>query len=368
LLKRVANRLKAASTVINDPTRKTLDTMLIEIVQLWVRDRAKPAHYYGDALYRKDLHDNIYAYVGTSNLMNLLGRINDPFWAPVVDNKILFDLFFRKTDIRLPKLLGYNNAKQFTIGNDVMWVSSRKQLLTALELLVGSSPTTSVFAKPAGGMQGKGCLLFDLSDVPGICADKGLELLSSDYVYQEVIDQHPQMAELHPSSLNTLRIVTYRADRGEASVMSAFVRMGVNRSFTDNVSAGGCFVGVDLEQGTLVQNGFTMPEVGWSVLQRHPDTEVVFDGFAIPFFQEVLSVAGRAAELMPLAVVGWDIAISEDGPVIIEGNANCHLGASEMADGGYYRNPVFRRLIEDHSPEMRRVARQFDKAYPGQGG
>lgn len=150
--------------------------------------------------------------------------------------------------------------------------------------------------------------------------------------------------------------------------MSAFVRMGMNRSLIDNASAGGCFAGVDLEQGTLIQNGFTLSEVGYSVLERHPDTRVTFDGFAIPFFHEVLLAAKRAAELTPLAVVGWDIAISENGPVLVEGNSNCDLGASEIAYGGYYRNPIFRRLIEDHAPEMGRVVRQFDKVYPGEAG
>jgi len=191
LLKRVSSRLKAVSTVMNDPTRKPLHTMLIEIIQLWIRDRAKPAHYYSDSLYRRDFDDNVYAYVGRSNLGNLRDRINDPFWAPVIENKILFDLFFRETDIRLPKLLGYNTGNRFVIGDRFTQVSDCQQLATALELLVGSSPTASVFAKPVGGMQGKGCLLFDLSDVPRICADKGMQLISSDYVYQEVIAQHP---------------------------------------------------------------------------------------------------------------------------------------------------------------------------------
>ncbi len=366
--KRISSRVNAVSMVMNDPARKPFCTMLVEIIQLWLRDRAKPRHYYFNLLYRKDFEHDIYAYVGERRLLGLRDRVNDPFWAPVLDNKVLFDLFFRETDIRLPKLVGYNIRNQFFIGDNVMRVSDCQQLATALELLADASPTASVFAKPVGGMQGRGCLLFDVSDVSRICADKGLELLNRDYVYQGVIVQHPKMAELHPSSVNTLRIDTYRTDQGKASVMSAFARIGVNKNIIDNASAGGCFVGVDLQRGTLMRNGFTMPEHGSSILDRHPDTGVLFDGFEVPLFCDAVSIAKRASELIPLTVVGWDVAISDNGPVLIEGNPNYHIGVSERAYGGYWRNPVFRRLVEDHAPELGRIGRQFDKAYPGEVG
>lgn len=217
-------------------------------------------------------------------------------------------------------------------------------------------------------MQGKGCLLLHLSNVEKICAGKGLELQNSDYVYLEAIVQHPKMGELHPSSVNTLRIVTYRTDHGKTGIMSALVKMGANRSHMDNASAEGCFAGVDLEQSTLMQKGFTLPEVEYSVLERHPDAGVLFDGFEVPFFREATSVTRRASEFIPLTVVGWDVAISENGSVLIEGNSNCHLGMSEIAYGGYYRNPVLRYLIEDHSPELSRIGMQFDKAYPSEVG
>lgn len=199
LLERVSSKLNVVGAIINDPARKPLQTMLAEIIQLWLRDCAKPEHYYGNLLHRQDSDDNIFAYVGWRNMQRVQARIKDPLWASVLDNKVLFDLFFSETDIRLPKLLGYNTGNRFVIGNRFTQVSDCQQLATALELLVGSSPTASVFAKPIGGMQGKGCFLFDLSDVSRICTDRGLELLNNDYVYQEVIAQHPKMAELHPS-------------------------------------------------------------------------------------------------------------------------------------------------------------------------
>lgn len=349
------------STVMNDSTRKPLHVMLVEIISLWFRDAALPFHYHNGLMYKRDFDDDIYAYVGWQNIRRVYDRINNALWTPILDNKVLFDLYFRQTDIRLPRLVGFNIGNQFVVGDEVMWVSDGQQLRAVLELLVNSSPTASIFAKPTGGMQGKGCFAFDLSDIARIYANEGLELLKGHYVYQEIIAQHPTMAELHPSSVNTLRIDTYRTDQGEVDIMSALTRIGASKSCVDNASSGGCFVGVNLEQGTLMPKGFMLPKQNPAILECHPDTEMVFDGFEIPFFREAIMITRRAAEMIPVSVVGWDVAISHDGPMLVEGNADHDVRMSEMAYGGYWRNPVFRRLIEEHAPEMRRIGRHFDE-------
>lgn len=218
------------SIVMNDSTRKPLHTMLVEIMKLWFRDSALPFHYYSGLLYKRDFDDNIYAYVGWQNIHKVRKRINNSSWRLILDNKVMFDLFFRERNMRLPGLVGFNIENRFVVGDDVIRVSHCQQLPAVLELLVNSSSTASVFAKPVGGGQGKGCFLFDLSDIPRLCANEGLGLLKEQYLYQEVVSQHPKMAELHPSSVNTLRIDTYRTDQGYAGVMSALARMGANRS------------------------------------------------------------------------------------------------------------------------------------------
>jgi hypothetical protein len=360
--------LNVVSTVINDPNRKSLHTMLLEVIQLSLRDRALPSHYYHYSLYRRDAA--IAAYVGHRNIKKAKARMRDPLWEFVINHKVLFDIFFRQQlDVRLPKLLGHSRRNQFVLGGEAVRVSDRSQLLHALELLATSSPTASVFAKPTSGTcGGMGCFRFDLSSAHEVCTRRGLELLSDDFLYQEAIVQHPKMAELHPSSVNTVRVDTYRTDQGEVAVMSAFVRMGRNRSCVDNASTGGCFVGVNLEEGTLMQRGFTKPKdgQGFSIVERHPDSGMVFRGFAIPFFSEALYVAKRAAELAPLTAVGWDLAIGLDEPILVEGNAPYDMAFSEIAYGGYWKNPVFRRLVADHAPHMSRIGMRFDGICPGE--
>ena len=72
-----------------------------------------------------------------------------------------------------------------------------------------------------------------------------------------------------------------------------------------------------------------------------------FQGFQIPFFEDVRRIALEAAHWIPKALVGWDIAVSETGPALIEGNTRYyHTQASDMAYGGYRRNPVYKKVVE----------------------
>jgi len=106
-------------------------------------------------------------------------------------------------------------------------------------------------------------------------------------------------------------------------------RTGANKSSVDNSSSGECFVGVDLEQGTLRRKGFMLPKHKTAILGYHPHTGVIFDGHEVPFFHEAVMIARRAVEMIPVSVVGQDVTISHDGPVIIEGNAD-YVQASSL--------------------------------------
>ena len=80
-----------------------------------------------------------------------------------------------------------------------------------------------------------------------------------------------------------------------------------------------------------------------------------FQGFQIPFFEEVEEqIAIEAADWIPKALVGWDIAVSETGPALIEGNTRYYnTQASDMAYGGYRRNPVYKKLVAYANKEIK---------------
>jgi hypothetical protein len=349
--------LRWLPVVAVDASRKPFFSMLGEFAHLWLRDRAVPSHYFVHLLYQDNVSLDMKYHVGRVNTYRAFISVFDPVLDTVLRNKVLFSLILEGTGVELPRTLGYNIKQHFYTGGSVEIVAETEQLERFLNGLVQGSSTGLVFAKPTMGGQGKGCFVFDGSTIPAVCSESAVHILNNDYVYQEAISQHPMMAALHPSSVNTLRIATYQDETGQVHIMSAFVRMGVGGSVVDNVGSGGCFVGIDMSKGTLLERGFVSPGPGpgFRIIERHPDTGLIFKGLQIPFFFDALAVAREAATRIPVTTAGWDVAIGREGPILIEGNQIYGTTGAEMACGGYWQNPIFRMLISERVPKMNRI-------------
>jgi glutathione synthase/RimK-type ligase-like ATP-grasp enzyme len=75
---------------------------------------------------------------------------------------------------------------------------------------------------------------------------------------------------------------------------------------------------------------------------------VIFEDFTIPMFNEAKELVLKTASYMPgLRLVGWDVAIGENGPVIIEGNSDYEIRGSDFAYGGYLTNKTFRKVLDE---------------------
>lgn len=144
-------------------------------------------------------------------------------------------------------------------------------------------------------------------------------------VVEELIVQHSAMASLCPTSVNTLRFVTFSSNRNPVTadgkfvdIAYAIVRIGRNGSVVDNFHNGGLVASVDLTTNTLLTNG--VDQKG-NVFAKHPDTGVTIKGFQIPYVEEAKKMVLDAIEEKKVkGYLGWDIAITEDGPQLIEVN------------------------------------------------
>jgi hypothetical protein len=141
---------------------------------------------------------------------------------------------------------------------------------------------------------------------------------------EEFVVQHPALMELSHSGLNTVRVFTQLYE-GSVDFLGARLRISVN-SPVDNMAAGNLAAPIDIETGIV--NG---PGVYSDIIKEdktiHPLTGKAIAGFVIPNWNEVIELAKKAALLTPEnRSVGWDIAITENGPELIEGNHNwCKL-------------------------------------------
>ena len=136
-------------------------------------------------------------------------------------------------------------------------------------------------------------------------------------IVEELVIQHPKMAEMCPISVNTIRIATLLGDKKQG-IVYAFLRIG-NGKVMDNVDQGGMAARIDLESGTLLTVG---ADKQGNTYTEHPMTHTPIIGFQIPYFKEACDMCLKAAQKVPqMRFVAWDVAITEKGPVFIEGNS-----------------------------------------------
>jgi len=141
---------------------------------------------------------------------------------------------------------------------------------------------------------------------------------------EEFVTQHPALMKLSPSGLNTVRIIT-QLNNNSIDFLGARLRISVN-SPVDNMAAGNLAAAINMETGTLTSLG-VYSDITRQEQVTHPVTGKPITGFIIPFWNEVIDLAKRAAlHTSENRSVGWDIAITSDGPELIEGNHNwCKL-------------------------------------------
>lgn len=181
-----------------------------------------------------------------------------------------------------------------------------------------------VIYKPLHGNQGKGIEAFD------ICKTNAEEIFEKVKTYPEgvveqYVVQHPELSALAPGSVNTIRLVTISSntqpvtDDGKyMDIAYSALRIGGGTSVVDNFHSGGMTAAVNLETGELVTNAADMEG---HVFEIHPMTGIKIKGYRIPLFKEAVEMVTKACEEHKIeGYLGWDIAITEDGPVLIEVN------------------------------------------------
>ena len=226
----------------------------------------------------------------------VLELMNDPAYSDEFDDKLRFNQ-------RFAAFLGRR-----TLNGETATVEELAEFLDGQE---------AIFAKINRGDCGRGVEKLYVRDFDGPAAMLDYLRQNKLVVLEQVLPQHPDMARLHPSSVNCLRIVT---DVVHDTVHIAYVvvKMGRGGGVCDNSGQGGILCRVDMDTGKICS---VATDDYFHIFSTHPDTGVVLEGYQIPLFQEALELARQAARVVPqIRHVGWDMAITPNGPAIIEGN------------------------------------------------
>lgn len=151
------------------------------------------------------------------------------------------------------------------------------------------------------------------------------------YIVEETIENCDEIAQIAPSSLNTLRFVTVIDKYNQLHIIASLLRMGNGISVTDNYHDGGMACAIDIESGKMKGSAYGMDCISYD---EHPYSNVKFDGFNIPHYFECVEAIKEIAFVEPEArYVGWDIAITPNGIELLEGNIPPGEDITQIATG-----------------------------------
>lgn len=180
------------------------------------------------------------------------------------------------------------------------------------------------------------------TSLEGLKIESVFDKYGDNFLIQERLKQHEEMNKLNATSVNTLRILTYRSDM-EILLIYSVVRIGRQGQVIDNQSAGGisAIINEDGKLGKYAYGGFTEEKV------EKTDSGTVLEGFEIPSYTKAIETVKQLHFQLPyFNLIGWDIAIDEEGdPVLIEWNASPGLSQSAFGPGlGKYTERIIREL------------------------
>lgn len=168
---------------------------------------------------------------------------------------------------------------------------------------------------------------------------------NKQYLVEECVSQIKYFSDLYSHSVNTLRIVTIRINH-ETHVVARILRIGNKGNIVDNYHKDGMFTTLDkygrVEYPAVDREG--------NVYTSHPETNTSIVNFKVSHFEDIIDFVKKASTVIEeVGYVGWDIAVTKDGPVLIEGNnlpgydlyqSKIHL--SENKEG---KKPLFDSII-----------------------
>lgn len=208
---------------------------------------------------------------------------------------------------------------------------------------LGRTARGELIAKPVRGVSGRGvqAVLLEAGEPVAIAEGRRLPLermeIRERMILEEMVVQHPRLAAVYAHSVNTLRVQTLLTREGETLVLGCLIRFGRQQARVDNMGSGGLGLGVRADDGELFPEAWDFKGRRYD---RHPETGVAFKGMRVPQWDRVVELARRAQRAFPFyRLLGFDIAVTADGPVIIEINPQPDNGNLEASSGPILADP-----------------------------
>lgn len=272
----------------------------LDILHAFIKHNMTPMEFFTLRFYDKPEKERG-EFISARTLARFQSLMNDPQHIPVINDKIKFLAHFKDFVYR----------RWATIE----MLQQDKELVQSFL----NDEKGKVVVKNSRGQSGKQVKVIPTKDLG---ADDLLALMQNNNfnLLEDYVVQHDDLMRIAPRGLNTVRVVS-QLYNGEPVIISASLRMSIYDN-VDNLSMGNMVMPVDLETGIVSDSGSFLDATKEN-LDVHPVTGVSIKGFKIPHWEKCIAIVKKAALLTPEnKSIGWDVAITNNNPLLVEANEN----------------------------------------------
>ena len=252
-----------------------------------------------------------------------------PVEKRLIDDKLQFFEYCKRQGLRTPNVFAFGDADQFEFID-------KEQI---------ANMKCDLFVKHRIGGEGLDCIILRYDENNYFLTNgnsfqkeqliEGLKSLYSGrgaYVVQPRLQNHDSWEKWTPGSLATCRIVSARNPANEKQIIPLFgaFRMPVEGLDTDNHSQGGLAAPISMQDGELGR-AFTLKNLnGKYEFDKHPQTNARITGAKIPYWNKILDYTVQVHSQFKSCFVGWDLTLTNEGCIVIEGNITWAAGSYEI--------------------------------------
>lgn len=322
-----------------DTDRKSFHVIIKELNHLRKRNFYLKS-YFINLMYKKS-SGNADAYVDERVYYKIIRNYYRPNGKHLIlSDKITFQQHMKENKIAGANFMAVLKNAQLIVDGETY--SDEECIKYELEKLLNRCG--SLFIKPTDGIGGKGILKVNKGErisLEDLSIDK-------DYIIEQTLVQAEELNQINPFCINTLRVVTVRLG-GKIVIPNCFLRIGRGEAYVDNASLGGVFVTYDIDENKLGSTAYQLFKNGAKSFAKHPVSNFIFKGASLPFNDEVRSLVTNAAESFEdIDLIGWDVGLTQDGPVIIEGNDNPHIVGMQITSQGLLNNNIYKEIFKEY--------------------
>ena len=326
-----------------------------------------PQEYYYYGLFDADLYDDEERSRFLSDDFHMVARMKtcDVTWHAIHDDKLISQMLLEANGAPVPRILAI--AHSFRRFPNVPTLGS----VAETEKWLREKAVFPLFSKPVTGAQSMGQAILDgrntetdvlqlrraepmsvkdfVADIWEFRGTSG----NDGHMFQSVLQPHPQILDLCGPGVGALRVIVQMDENGPRITDTAW-KIVVGGNIADNFwREGNMAAHVDPETGEVLRI-IQGTGIHIEVVTGHPDTEKVLLGVMLPDWDQMRDLVLDCAALVPkVRFQGWDIAMCDTGPVVVEANTGTGFRLPQLSSAKGFMTPEFSEFLDKSEKTMR---------------